>query len=221
MLSFFSFKPIVSEKDQPKIVDFNTINNNRNNPTDKKAKELSLKKNTPFNFWPFGPKQKVLFSDKNNENSKNYDEKTNNGKPLLLDANDKVIAMKKINSSNADHDNNIEDDEFIDIQVRHLSYAEVAALDLEKSKSENTKKCRPLENNLMVIDQEDELEKSITDLEMVDNYETYEKFSNDISTPDCDILSPEDQWETYVDSKISKKLVRKKRSHKDKKISHI
>lgn len=231
MLSLLSPKSVVSEKKQPHVVDFNTIKD-KDIDNDKTTADPN-KGSSFFMFWPFSSsnssaKAKKL-SDQLNSASSQY--QTKGGKPLLLDASDKVIAMKKVNSSALDSNlnestaaaNELDDDEFIDIQLRQLSYAEVAALDLKNAKQSQQVKSKKnnrnsLENKFIVIDQIEDLEKSITDLEMVDSYRDHEKFSNNNDNVEPDVPSPEDEWDYYVDSKAPKKLIRKKKTnHKNRK----
>lgn len=215
MLSLFNYSKLpeinLEKKPLPKIIDFNTI--------DKGTNEVIIKDVTKVGInllWPFGSK-----NSKKKEPAD--DEKATT---LLLDSNDRVIAMKKIDLSNLKDDNDDsnyvlnnskltidtdnDNEEFIDIQVRQLSYAEVAALNNgHKETKHNT--------NIVVIDQDTELEKSITDLEMMDKFKTCEKeFSknNDIV---FDSLNFDDEWDTYVKNKTSKKLSRKKKHSKQRK----
>lgn len=237
MLSLLSTKTAVSEQDQPRVVDFNTINDKDIN-NDKTVID-SNKSSSFFGFWPFSSFNSSTKSKKTLEqlNSAAAQPQINGGKPLLLDATDKVIAMKKVTSSHLDSnlsdsvlkDKGLDDDEFIDIQLRQLSYAEVAALDLKDSKASKQFRSKQehknaSQNKFIVIDQLDDLEKSITDIEMVDTFKNHEKFSNDNDNDNAevDVPSPEDQWDYYVDSKAPKKLVRKKKTnHKNKKSIHV
>ncbi|GAV26640.1 hypothetical protein PMKS-000094 [Pichia membranifaciens] len=129
------------------------------------------------------------------------------------------------------------DEDFIDIQLRQLSYAEVAALNLAASEAQSSQKAssRPsalaaaaaaagadavIGENILVIDQVEALGKSITDLEMLDSFKKYEKFNSDPAPPCADGISPEDQWDLYVEGKTPKKIIRKKKNHKQKKPAH-
>lgn len=103
------------------------------------------------------------------------------------------------------------EEEFIDIQLRQLSYAEVAALNLKAPKAHAGQKTS-VRHELVVVDQEDELEKTISDMEMVETFRNHETFL-DHPLANMDSLSPEDEWDIYAETKIPKKVSRKKKSH--------
>lgn len=186
-----------NNNDLPQIVDFNTI------------EEPTIESDHPqstsfFSLWPFNRSRAT--TNKANDNDDDS---------LLDDSTNKVIAMKKIDSSllNESSINNDNDEDFIDIQLRQLSYAEVAALNNSKSNSNN---------QIVVIDQEDVLGKSITDIEMVKTLKNCEKFNIDLiplnnnNHPTIDNSLSEDQWDIYNESlsKNHKKSNLKSKKHK-------
>lgn len=221
MLSLLSSKQLpITESDPavPKIVDFNTIDRTQ------QQKAIEPKNTNFFTLWPFRSKVKSSSNQSDDDNTSLLDDSTN-----------KVIAMKKIDSSSLkpingagasittkDADLDAEDDEdFINIELRQLSYAEVAALNKTHEQSFTTKSTNVPFNSkeLPVIDQEDALGKSITDLEIAKSFENQEKFK--LAEPiNNDVLPAEDQWDIYVESKTTKKNKKlrkgKKRTTKQK-----
>lgn len=239
--------------DVPKIVDFNTIEQTA--ADDRTAGSAGRASGRGFlGLWPFGRAKSG-----GDAAAAATNESVVSQSAVLDDAHDRVIAMKKIDSSvlhegssdgmraeaadrlggggagaDADADANANDEDFIDIQLRQLSYAEVAALNLIGADHQFAAKKSggrrdgarsdaaggaTGEENILVIDQEELLGKSITDMEMVDSFRNYEKFNPDLDRPCADGLSPEDQWDLYVEGKTPKKITRKKKSHKQKKTS--
>lgn len=234
--------------DVPKIVDFNTIEQTA--ADDSTAGSAGRASGRGFlGLWPFGRAK----SGDAAAAAAAANESVVSQSAVLDDAHDRVIAMKKIDSSvlhegssdgmraeaadrlgGGDADADANDEDFIDIQLRQLSYAEVAALNLigadhqfaAKKSGGRRDGARSVaaggatgEENILVIDQEELLGKSITDMEMVDSFRNYEKFNPDLDRPCADGLSPEDQWDLYVEGKTPKKITRKKKSHKQKKTS--
>ena len=253
MLSLIYSKPALTapaaarapERDDavPKIVDFNTIEQAAGD-SGAGADGGTAKRGGFFGMWPFGrAKSSVACTPAATAHES-----------VLDDAHDRVIAMKKIDSSvlhdgvscdtSADADDHSPDggdacvdEDFIDIQLRQLSYAEVAALNLAANEAQFSQKAssRPsaaaaaaaaadadatIEENILVIDQVEALGKSITDLEMLDSFKKYEKFNPDPAPPCADGLNPEDQWDLYVEGKTPKKIIRKKKNLKQKKSAH-
>lgn len=251
MLSLIYSKPALAAPDAtrahagddslPKIVDFNTIEQAAGTGG-AGADAGAAKRGGFFGMWPFGRAKSAVASTPAAAHAS-----------VLDDAHDRVIAMKKIDSSVL-HDgasvnraddcsaaaaaaDTCADEDFIDIQLRQLSYAEVAALNLAASEAQSSQKAssRPSaaaaaaamdadaeagNENILVIDQVEALGKSITDLEMLDSFKKYEKFNSDRAPPCTDGLSPEDQWDLYVEGKTPKKIIRKKKNHKQKKAAH-
>lgn len=227
MLSFFSSKPAAPKEPNalPKIVDFNTIDKTSSLKTD----QLLTKNSSRFSIWPFGSKntKSDLLKDQNNDN-----------KSFVINPNDKVISMKKVDSSSLDYDASItetdvttnkvddinKDEEFIDIQLRQLSYAEVAALDLSRKHLSSktivatSKKSETNNNEVIVVDEEKELEKSITDMEMAESYKCHERInSGDLLMNHMNFLSPDDEWELNNETKANKKAKRSKKTKNSKK----
>lgn len=225
----------------PKVIDFGTLNNQKNQNNDATAATRPEEKNSR-SFWSY------LFNGKKKQQSDKIDTTST---PTLTDVVDKVISMKKIasseinnnlngqtsiNGTSAGKDDKLkdinqdvegdDDDDFIDIQLRQLSYAEVAALNsvikknpistktFKKSKTSSDDTDIP---ELIVVDQDQDLGKSVTDLEMVETFQNNQNNEiQNIDNFDDNDISADDQWEDKLlaKSKKSKQKLRNKRKHK-------
>ena len=224
----------------PKVIDFGTLNNQKNQNNDATAATRPEEKNSR-SFWSY------LFNGKKKQQSDKIDTTST---PTLTDVVDKVISMKKIasseinnlngqtpiNGTSAGKDDKLkdinqdvegdDDDDFIDIQLRQLSYAEVAALNsvikknpistktFKKSKTSSDDADIP---ELIVVDQDQDLGKSVTDLEMVETFQNNQNNEiQNIDNFDDNDISADDQWEDKLlaKSKKSKQKLRNKRKHK-------
>ncbi|KAG7754256.1 hypothetical protein KL910_005162 [Ogataea haglerorum] len=170
----FTFdKPGASEADtssEPQVIDLNTFEYDTVSP------EAPAARKSRSWFWPFGgnrsAEESIAASGPEAVATKGKQPKKIN------DSTNKVIAMRKV------HDDGVElEDDFIDIQVRKLSYAEVAALQLRKDGELLPDSSRNASSGVShidpVVDQDLELEKSITDVEFADSYSKSKKFSID------------------------------------------
>ncbi|KAH3667189.1 hypothetical protein OGAPHI_002838 [Ogataea philodendri] len=157
----------VDTSSEPQVIDFNTVE--LSNVT---ASVSSAKKPRSW-FWPFGGSKSAAKTepvvDPATVANKEKEFK------MVGDSTNKVIAMKKM------HEGDDLDDDFIDIQVRKLSYAEVAALQLKKNSlppAGSAKTASSGGSNLeSVVDQDLDLEKSVTDVEFAENYRKSKKFT--------------------------------------------
>lgn len=217
MLSLFHPSSHASELNDkttmaPKVVDFNTIDTQKSSSDTLANMQItgSAKPVTLLSYlWPFSSSKTKEANDSDNVSRGDMTRS-------LLDAStDKVIAMKKVSD--------VDDDEFIDIQVRQLSYAEVSALDLvaklKDTRNNNTSQktkgvSSKVTTDFVVIDQEADLEKEITDMEMMDTLKNCPSTSHIIE----DLYdSPEDEWEQNIEVRTSKKLSKKRKIKGNKK----
>ncbi|ODV85437.1 hypothetical protein CANARDRAFT_28237 [[Candida] arabinofermentans NRRL YB-2248] len=146
----------------PPIIDLNTTANKDNINQSDEVLQVDSKKRQNFFGWMFGKSSPVATPNQ----AESIDSSS------LCNSNDKVIAMKKVESFDKEIN-----EEFIDIQIRRLSYAEVAALSVPSKDNTNKLSSRKIDDDF-VIDQELELEKSVTDLEFADNYSNVKKFND-------------------------------------------
>ncbi|CDK28296.1 unnamed protein product [Kuraishia capsulata CBS 1993] len=142
--------------------------------------------------------------------------------PALNPDTTKVIAMKAIGCNT--------DDEFIDIQVRKLSYAEAASLKLTESltmkpsPSSKVAAAASAKAPNVVIDHDTELENSITDFELANELGNTRKFRDDLLAYEEMTANPEVDFEdalereNVVDHRFKKSIKRmKKRRGSNKK----
>ncbi|KAG7818434.1 hypothetical protein KL909_005056 [Ogataea angusta] len=210
---FMFDKPASSEADtslEPQVIDLNTLEYRNVSP------EAPAARKPRFWFWPFGGNKSagestaVLGSETVATKEKHLKK--------INDSTNKVIAMRKV------HDEGIElEDDFIDIQVRKLSYAEVAALQLRKDGELPPGSSRNASSGVShldpVVDQDLELEKSITDVELADSYSKSKKFSLDEISRAESTLTEEDQILDDFNKKLPKRFAKNGKYMKRRDIS--
>lgn len=190
MFSFLSTKQTKNfETKQPAVFDFDTISNSQKEIS---AKNVSEKRG--FFNWAFGITK---------GNAKDLTAVATS-EPLLTDINSKVLKMKSIE---------IDDSEFIDVGNGKLSYAEVALFKVPKASTNKESKLKSVSDEVVIIDQDLDLGKSITDMEMIEEYKKHKQFdSSDL----FNAPPPEDEWDDYVESKVPIKMRKKKNLKKNK-----
>jgi len=150
--------PIVS-----KVVDFDTLTDthDKKHVIEKKVNVSAPQRGLFSTFWPF--KWPSNFSQQQLSVAKDIssvDQHTLDGLNSVRSPEDKVIAMKKLKTENSS-------EEFIDVEYKQLSYAEAASLRVvRESKGSKVTSKKPKTD--LVVDQDDDLEKSITDVELAE-----------------------------------------------------
>ncbi|KAG7874377.1 hypothetical protein KL938_004992 [Ogataea parapolymorpha] len=199
---FMFDKPVASEADtslEPQVIDLNTFEYRD------VSDQAPTARKTRFWFWPFGgnrsAKESIAVSGPETVATKEKQLKK------ISDSTNKVIAMRKV------HDDGVElEDDFIDIQVRKLSYAEVAALQLRKDREPPSDSSRDASLGVPridpVVDQDLELEKSITDVEFADSYSKSKKFSIDEFSRTESTLAEEDKILEDFNKKLPKRFAK-------------
>ncbi|GME96805.1 unnamed protein product [Ambrosiozyma monospora] len=188
----------------PKVIDINTLESKPQTQSNVNDQSLPPKpKKTGFSFWSFFYSQNSDATNKDaisDKEGKDDTAKKSTNLNLVNDSTNEVIAMKKVQEDEST-------DEFIDIQVRKLSYAEVAALEVQATKK--TKK----NTGKAVIDQDKELEKSVTDMEFADSYQKTQKYQLTEATSKVDYDAFIDDEELFSTKPIPKKLSKKHSKH--------
>ncbi|QPG74120.1 hypothetical protein FOA43_001442 [Brettanomyces nanus] len=197
---------MLSAQSHTKVIDFGTIDTSSAKAD--KHKDMDYEKDAISNYgngrsffsmWPL----KMLFGTREQSGSRASDQSCGNivDSPL-----DEVIAMKRL-QGDASADNGTDD--FIDIQVRKLSYAEVASL------RASNKECR-----CRVVDQDKELEKSVTDMELTNAFKRQKRFDPEATRKQIDdqvIIDDDDHDDDGFDYLSQKKLPKRfKRRHSSK-----
>ncbi|OWB82734.1 hypothetical protein B5S33_g1362 [[Candida] boidinii] len=194
MFSLFSSKQSTSSinpsKTPIKVIDFNTTNksttksnnnNNNNNTLPKNEPNIASISKSKFRLWPFTSLNEPAVTTSVNNTTATI---TNTASDNITNIDKEVIAMKlvkdnKLTDNNNDIDNHNDDDEFIDIQVRKLSYAEIASLSVDESKKQlksmKSDKKLGIDDGIKVIE-DNELGKSISDFEFKECYNKINKF---------------------------------------------
>lgn len=113
-----------------------------------------------MSFWSylFG-KNKKAEEKKDDDRANSSDKKSNI--PSEWSPSDKVIMMKKHGED--------QEEEFVSLEIKPLSYAEAAFL------GPKLKANRPVNSNVAVIDQDNDLERSITDIDLTKTFGRYIK----------------------------------------------
>lgn len=189
MFSFFATKQSKhADNHEPAIVDFGTIENLESSASRKEAEKKGI-----FN-WIF----------EIGRSTRKVEIESNAIEPLLTDVNSKVLKMKSIE---------INDSEFIDVGNGKLSYAEVALFKVSKEAVDQTSNLKSANDGVVIIDQDLDLGKAVTDMEMIEEYKKHKQF-------DASVLfqapPPEDEWDDYVESKVPIKMRKKKNLKKAK-----
>ncbi|GMG19925.1 unnamed protein product [Ambrosiozyma monospora] len=192
----------------PKVIDINTLESKPQNQTNVNDQSLPQKtKKTGFSFWSFFYSQNSVATNKDaisDKEGKDETTKKSTNLNLVNDSTNEVIAMKKVQEDEST-------DEFIDIQVRKLSYAEVAALEVQATSANSNKKTKNIQK--AVIDQDKELEKSVTDMEFADSYQKTQKYQLAEVTSKVDYDAFIDDEELFSTKPIPKKLSKKLSKH--------
>lgn len=217
--SFFSNKTSSqsrnSEKELPTVVDFNTLDSLNGETTSTNGEPLAKRKGILGSLlqWPFAVSA---------ESTTASEAMTC---PKIVDTTNKVIAMKQISGAEVppcgENENEPGCDDFIDIEVRKLSYAEVAALDSNLVVPTQKKRQQTLDE-VVTLGLENEIENTSNHLETMDDFEGCDRLEDDVfDSTLMDSMSAEDQWDDYVANKTSKKTTRKKKLNKRSKHMHL
>lgn len=187
---------------KPAVVDFGTLTPSN----DSTHIEMKHKKDESFlqkalSYRPWGAGQSAADSVKQHNEKLSLEHS-------LTNINNHVLKMKKIE---------VGDSEFIEVANGSLSYAEAAVCNIGAEFTDKTtkEKKKPIEE-FFVVDQDAELERTVTDMEMVEDFRKRETFINNLDPP-----PPEDEWDLYSESKVSSKTRKKKNLKKGKYSSTI
>ncbi len=159
----FSDKKKLSRKESqiaPKVVDFGTLSDQhgQDHVIEKTVNVSTPRSGSLSAFWPLRwfsrTNQQQTPLENGHVSCSKLDESNKVRSPT-----DKVIAMKKLKTENSS-------EEFIDVEYKQLSYAEAASLRVAQERE--PKSAFKKHNNSIVVDQDDDLEKSITDVELAE-----------------------------------------------------
>ncbi|KAF6008541.1 hypothetical protein HII13_003864 [Brettanomyces bruxellensis] len=145
----------------PKVVDFGTLSDQheQDHVIEKTVNVSTPRSGALSAFWPLRwfsrTNQQQTPSEKGHASCHSKLDESNK----VRSPTDKVIAMKKLKTENSS-------EEFIDVEYKQLSYAEAASLRV--AQESEPKSALKKHNNSIVVDQDDDLEKSITDVELAE-----------------------------------------------------